>query len=119
MSELKFRAWSSRVKIGLPHMVYLDPRATAFSGGDLIEDDDWKVMQFTGLKDKHGKEIYEGDIVVLSHMQSAPTGVVRWFQESACFVATEKPDQFAGHNLFPDTDEVIGNIYENPEFLTA
>ena len=60
------------------------------------------LMQYTGLKDKNGKEIYEGDIVqFLIHRK-----LVEWSQEEARFTC---PGAVNG--------EVIGNIYENPELL--
>ena len=65
MREIKFRAWSTNTDN--PRMLFLDPVSKKTPYGllsDLIEDEGWKVMQYTGLKDKNGKEIYEGDIVV-------------------------------------------------------
>jgi uncharacterized phage protein (TIGR01671 family) len=73
-------------------------------------------MQYTGLKDKNGKEIYDGDI--LKDRQGM--GEVKWIQEHCSFlVRTRKPSAY--HRLEGDYQlnltEVIGNIYENPEIL--
>jgi hypothetical protein len=63
--EIKFRAFST---IGKHRMIYLKNGSLS----DLLETDTWKVMQFTGLRDRNGKEIYEGDKVIytLNHDSS-------------------------------------------------
>lgn len=110
MREIEFRAWSKRVKIGKPHMIHL-PIGGDYSGRDLIEDEDWKVMQFTGLKDKNGTKIFEGDIL--------ENGSV------VCFRRGRFHPVYDGGNAEDEEDdfwlserEVIGNIYQNPELLT-
>ena len=76
------------------------------------------VGQCTGLKDKNGKLIYEGDIL-LSLATKSHIGVVCWDKEKAYFkingkgIAYNALQTFCSKNAF----EVIGNIYENPELL--
>lgn len=94
----------------------------------LILDEDI-VMEYTGLKDKNGKEIYEGDIINIWHIHDveegsehvAGTEYIAWREPSAALVLRSDPDNtdhpidIAGE---PDYFlEVIGNIYENPELL--
>ncbi len=76
------------------------------------------IMQCTGLKDKNGKLIYEGDIL-LSLATKSHIGVVCWDKEKAYFkingkgIAYNALQTICSKNAF----EVIGNIYENPELL--
>ena len=78
----------------------------------------YHVMQYTGLKDKNGKEIYEGDLI--SENGGEPLEViwqfhsVRWLMQSTLIGRTyrEMAYDYAQMNY-----EVIGNIYENPKLL--
>ena len=126
MREIKFRAWAVNEKRFLDEDEIHD-LMPFFSGYELMNDyphafvlfdetvdlgDDGiekiteiKWLQFTGLEDKNGKEIYEGDILKFIHMKTAPF-VVRW----------DTLTDFGDWNP-KDKAEIIGNIYENPEPL--
>ncbi len=72
----------------------------------------FEVMQYTGLKDKNGKEIYEGDIRKDGHY-------VKYWGEKACFGWYKTPFGFIITTDFAEEEiEVTGNIYENPELIT-
>lgn len=90
---------------------------TKFSSNPiLLKYEEIELMQFTGLEDKNGTEIYEGDVVVHDGKRTRP---VRWNEEMAAFdmdVSGVAVDQECG-SYEPSTIEVIGNIYENPELL--
>jgi len=67
------------------------------------------LMQFTGLKDKNGVEIYEGDIMYGGW-------VVRWDIQDARFLVCYKDTMYSPLKFYTDK-AIIGNIYENPELL--
>ncbi|MDT2697507.1 YopX family protein [Enterococcus gallinarum] len=82
---------------------------------------DIELMQSTGLKDKNGVEIFEGDIVV---NQYGNVGYVAYLQQEAGFVVVlKKSDYRLGHRNTGESydvttnHEVIGNIHSNPELL--
>jgi len=122
---IKFRFWDKRIKN------FVIPKA----GGDFadIECNEWfkelqkdglVIMQFTGLKDCHGKEIYEGDIVksieeynsytsMKSEIYGGQVYEVVW--DKAGFELSPSP--IVNHLISWNDVEVIGNIFENPELL--
>lgn len=108
--EIKFRAWSRENKI----MVTCNQVPV----GMLNKYDD-PVMQFTGLLDKNGKEIFEGDIIKNKWGHNVEVKIEE-------ITHSDWEDSFAGFGFgMPTHDiedykkeiEIIGNIYENPELI--
>lgn len=111
MREIKFRAWDilrSRMIVDAQDIYDLSIPADAFS--DILHDEMFIVEQFTGLRDKYGVEIYEGDIIKSERFLPS---VVKYDSEFAQFIATDI--NFLDAYYIDCEWEVIGNIHETPE----
>lgn len=121
MREIKFRAWESETELGkLGNMSYNQEFCFAM----ILHPDGIELMQYTGLKDKNGKEIYEGDIL-LGHPYCFNPVIVYWEQGQCGWEVKDCFDNVYSHfidwsgegDLGYQPFEIIGNIYENPELL--
>jgi YopX protein len=120
--EIKFRAWSKVERKMYACFGFMSGQVLIIKDNipTGIKDEYFELMQFTGLHDKNGREIYEGDII-----QRPDVGVpmlVRWNAQEVRFDLTRKPDNFKSTMIWwtgiTDTDyEIIGNIYENPGLI--
>ena len=131
MRELKFRAWSDKYgmhKVGclVIEKGYCDfePEDRSVIGVSMPHQSFLTIEQYTGLKDKNGKEIFEGDIITngtsIVDVKSHPT--------LGFYTVVNGEERFFGSNTsikdfendveeFSSVTEIIGNIYENPELL--
>jgi hypothetical protein len=108
MREIKFRAWNKKhnIMVSWEQMKVDNTVTICFGSVDSVRE----LMQFTGLLDKNGKEIYEGDII-----KEKFDGLtkIEWGENCSC---CSKVVGFIFGSGYKDV-EVIGNIYENPELL--
>jgi len=115
MREIKFRAWD----------IYKEKMFGEFVLKDICKQDGFfvdilKFMQHTGLKDKNGKEIYEGDIIAIDG--GAEPYKTKVFFKNGCFCVDMEGND-AELKYYIDMNfceaEIIGNIYENPDLLES
>lgn len=121
MRTIKFRAWDNAVDNSM--FYFPEPIPMALAWMRISQDPSgYEVMQFTGLLDKNGREIYEGDIVF--HKGKSPREhflKVVWGDYKWAFKHFKKGEH-GGHPFrqlynWPQNFEVIGNVYENSTIL--
>lgn len=123
MKEIKVRVWDKEAKEMLiydlienmheyeDNCIWIGEKTKNGYGVDLSSKE---VMQYTGIKDKNGKEIYEGDIVDEKYEgKFLRPREVKWDAEGAMW---DMPRLLGGDEVC-DEIEVIGNVYENPDLL--
>lgn len=129
MKKIKFRAWDER------RNRMIEVTSISFRNGTIQEDtrhavnrkiylDDVVLMQYTGLKDKNGVEIYEGDILEVEKNEDGTyKGTINGntffgrFQGYSSKIKVDGMHDINNIRYWNNHVEVIGNIYENPDLL--
>jgi len=147
MREIKFRCWfGGFMYYAIPSIIFSKSGVVIVNLNHHEDDfggppdtwtgyDDYELMQYTGRKDKNGKEIYDGDICQIHYYHDpsipSPIGIVKWVDSmtgfsivgyknvegnalTGCYSLNFKSGGEWGNKL---AVEVIGNIHENPELL--
>lgn len=125
MREIKFRAWDNKKGKWYKNN---ECCLTISEYGALLEitpdgagwdvRNEYEVCQFTGLKDKNGKEIYQSDLIQHIADGNAPHPILEviWWDEKCAWAVKDEVGGYA--MLWPEKDiKVIGNIFENPELV--
>ena len=125
MRVIKFRAWSealNEMDYNPMNTISFDGKQVFFGVGEITGFFD-SIMQYTGLKDKNGREIYEGDILRLkiddyAGLEKPDIFLINSdevYYADVCYL--QQIDDHIKQSETDDCIEVIGNIYENPELL--
>ena len=134
MRTIKFRAWDEQNKImhndfqfiksgdeGNDWIVFTSDKQTLQDSTHPFENpyfgQQLKIMEYTGLKDKNGVKIFEGDVL---KTETEKPMVVGWSERFASFVLNREGwllSHWFGESCDPEKREIIGNIHQNSELL--
>lgn len=126
MRPIEFRAWldeSNWTKNPRIGMLDFETLRSRYDGemADMFSDNDVTLMQFTGLLDKNGTKIFEGDIMKFEHDDIV--SVVNYDINRACYIFKGWIDEYGNDTTLDscyrllEMASVIGNIYESPELI--
>lgn len=128
MRTIKFRAWHKRWNLMASDIELGSQEANIIVGNtsDILDiNEEYSnliFMQFTGLHDKNGKEIYEGDILKVPDLYETPENTYPTYHYEKVIYAnhgfgTDNAMFYEDGDYISEECEVVGSIYENPELL--
>ncbi len=121
MKEIKFRAWNKEEKCMIKKLYFVYETENGLNSlyndkDQCLDEDEYVLMQFTGVKGKDGVELYEGDIV--KGALKDEVYIIEFFGGCFCYHRIGKENGWSNFNRESYGNfKVIGNIYENPEML--
>ena len=106
--EIKFRAWDKEIKVMRNHEYLFNPGSSSnyqnpFSRSDI------KLMQYTGLKDTTGKELYEDDL-----FEDKDGDILRCWIDDGVMLAGGTNKEWDNYLTSTEVMKIVGNIYEKP-----
>ena len=116
MREVRFRVWDIGGMIK-PRKIRIDGTGKVY---EKLQNGEWRKLkgyvleQWTGLKDKNGRDVYEGDILLTDTSWHV---IVRWIDESSKDMGNPRCGWSIHRGSWLDKCEVIGNIHEDSELL--
>ena len=117
----KFRAFLKDAKqIANVYSIFFENEVAKVTDNEFYQFEDLILMQSTGIKDKNGVEIFEGDIVEIIYDSEPFTGVVVYDLGETDFKATNNRENYGNNFQYltvGESIEVIGNVHQNPELL--
>lgn len=126
MREIKFRCWCDNQMQKVSSIDFQHKKIKLFAS-DTIDSHEGVLMQYTGLKDKNGKEIYEGDIIDIHQTVNGENVFIIEITNTGLVIPSYRFNRNIKYqynvrellevNEYEKEIEVIGNIYENPELL--
>lgn len=111
--EIRFRAWDE-INNQMIYPKIINESFSSLTSGDILNRCE-NLMQYTGLKDRNGKEIFEGDVVNWFNGHQSENMIVCFANGSFEFKRFQVKNNYYWLNVDTESISVVGNIFDNPE----